>query len=84
MKVLKDIFQQSFKLHNYWEENTHTQTHAHIRMYTQTHIGVYARASIHTRTYKHNFINTNAAIYIQTDKNLLQLKQKLYIKINYN
>ena len=37
MKVLKETFQHSFKLHNYWEKNTHVHTHAlkgtHICMY---------------------------------------------------
>ena len=35
MKVLKDTFQQSFKLHNYWEQkHTHAHKRIHIHMHT--------------------------------------------------
>ena len=36
--------------------------------------------------YRHNYIiiYTNVPIHTNTDKNLLQLKQNLYIKINSN
>ena len=38
------------------------------------------------RDYKpnNNDIHTNVLIHTSTDKNLLQLKQNLYIKINHN
>ena len=52
MKVLKDTFHQSFKLHNYWELKkknayifacTHKRTCAymHIEAYTQAHTGAH-------------------------------------------
>ena len=58
MKVLKDTFQQSFKLHIYWWElkkKKKKRTNAHIFACTHKHtlrISIYAQASTHTRTYR--------------------------------
>ena len=48
MKVLKDTFQQSFKLHNYWE-----QKHTHIRAQTHTYSHAHIDARTRIRTCKH-------------------------------
>ena len=80
MKLLKDTFQQSFMLHNYWELRKKARAQAHA----YSHVHINAHTSIHTRTNRHNFIHTNVTIYTSTDKNLLQLKQNLYIKVNCN
>ena len=56
MKVLKDTFQQSFELHNYWElkkrkkrEQTHTYSHVHINAHTDICTFKYAHTHKHTR-----------------------------------
>ena len=75
LKVLKDTFQQSFKLHNYWElKKTHTRPHTRIRTCKHTHTHIQTKLYIHT----------SEPIYTQTDKRPLYLKQNLYIGINYN
>ena len=48
--------------------------------YQHAQVNVYVRVNPCIYTY----ILTNIPIYTLTDKNLLQLKQNLYIKINYN
>ena len=88
MKVLKDTFQLSFKLHNYWEKNTHTHTFTNAHIFTCTHKCTYVY--MHMQAYTHAQIDI--IVYAQTypytihkiDKNLLQLKQTLYITVNYN
>ena len=59
MEVLKDTFQQSFKLHIYWWElkkkRKKKRTSAHIFVCTHKHtfhISIYAQASTHTCTYR--------------------------------
>ena len=77
MKVLKDTFQQSFKLHNYWEfkknkqqqENTRTNAHifacTHKRTYAYTHMQAYTQAHIDTVIYTQTYPYTHrlAKIY---------------------
>ena len=70
MKVLKDISQQSFKLHIYWWElkKKKKRTNAHIFARTHKHtllISIYAQASTHTHAhvdYRPNYI----IMYTQT------------------
>ena len=63
IKILKDTFQQSFKLHNYCEEKKtraqmHTYSHVHITSHAYTHMQAYTHA-----TYRHNYIHANVPIY---------------------
>ena len=56
-KALKDTFQQSFKLHNYWWELKRKEK----KIFACTHKRTYAYASTHTHicTQLHNYIQTN-------------------------
>ena len=62
MKVLKDTFQQSFKLHIYWWElrikkkaQTHTYLHVHINAHTHKRISTCKYKHAHI-DYRHNYI----------------------------
>ena len=63
MKVLKDTFQRSFKLHIYWCElekesaQTHTYLHVHINAHA---LSVYAHVSTQTQTQTHTHTHTHA------------------------
>ena len=59
IKILKDNFQQSFKLHNYWKKNTHTRTQTHRYL----HVHINARTRI--RTCKHTHTHIDTIIYTQ-------------------
>ena len=85
MKVLKDTFQQGFKLHIYWWElkkekspQTHTYFHVHINAHTHKRI----RTCKHTRTHMDNYIIIYTQTYPCTHR--LTTETDLYIKINYN
>ena len=67
MIVLKDTFQQSFRLHNYWElkkkNNTHTNAHifacTHKRTYVYTHMQACTHAHIDTILYTQTYPYTH-------------------------
>ena len=64
MKILKDNFQQSFKLRNYWElKKTDAQTHTHQRTYAYVHMQPYTHIDtiIYTQTYP--YTHRRAKIY---------------------
>ena len=77
MKVLKIL---SSTVLSYITTGKKIQSQAH-NTYLHVHINprsVYAHASLQTRTYRQNYIQTNVPIYRYTDKNLLHVKQNLY------
>ena len=56
MKVLKDTFQQSFKLHIYWWEfkkkKKSAQTHTYLHVHINTHYAeAYTQKQAHTHTH---------------------------------
>ena len=64
MKILKDTFQQSLKLHIYWWEfKKSAQTHVHINTHTNKHIRLGKHTRMHVpMDYRPNYM----IIYIQT------------------
>ena len=60
MKVLKDTFQQSFKLHSYWKKHTYTRAQTH------TYLHVHINTRMRIRTCKHTHTHIDTIIYTQT------------------
>ena len=51
LKVLKDIFQQSFKFHNWVKKNAYISACTHKRTYAYSHMHAYIQPHIYTQTY---------------------------------
>ena len=64
--------------------NTQTRTNAHISACTYKGTYAYTHVQAYTIAHIHMYIYTNVFIDIETDKNLIQLKENLYAETNYN
>ena len=72
MKVLKDTFQQSFKLHIYWWElrekrTNHKYLHVHINTHTHKRIRTWKNTHAHI-DYRHNYMIIYTPIYPYTHR----------------